>query len=67
MSSANAEGIETIKIPAKTFEFLYWLAKQDVTLPATLTHHLKWDRYPEKEIQNHLNILSHAIRESKVS
>jgi len=61
MKKAEAKDTKTIEIPVKTIEFLRYLAKQNVTLPAAMVHHLKWDRYTIREIKDHLNALFHAL------
>lgn len=60
MNEINTEGKRAIKIPEKTFEFLTYLARQDVTLPAVLVHYLKWNRYTSEEIKEHFQALNCA-------
>ena len=52
--------MKTIKIPDETFEFLAWLVRQDVTLPAVMADYLKWDRYTKEENQAHLHVFNDA-------
>ena len=57
--------MKTIKIPDETFEFLAWLVRQDVTLPAVMTDYLKWNNYSKQEIKNHLLALNMACIEAE--
>jgi len=57
---------KTIEISDETFEFLAYLARQDVTLPAVLTDYLKWDRYTREEIRAHLHALDNACIKARV-
>ena len=52
--------MKTLHISDETFEFLDFLSRQNVTLPAMLAEYLKWDRYTQEEIKNHLHILNEA-------
>jgi hypothetical protein len=56
--------IKTISIPDETFEFLAYLARQDVTLPAVLVEHPKWSQTKE-EIKRHLDALNDACIETR--
>lgn len=53
-----------IKVAEEVFEFLAYLARQDVTLPALLVDYLKWD-YSTKQIKDLLNILDSACIEAR--
>jgi hypothetical protein len=57
---------KTIEISDETFEFLAYLARQDVTLPAVLADYLKWDRYTREEIKAHLHALNNACIKARV-
>jgi hypothetical protein len=57
---------KTIEISDETFEFLAYLARQDVTLPAVLADYLKWDRYTREEIKAHLHALDSACIKARV-
>ena len=57
--------MKTIKIPDETFEFLAWLVRQDVTLPAVMTDYLKWNNYTKKEIKSNLLALNMACIEAQ--
>jgi len=57
---------KTIEISDETFEFLAYLARQDVTLPAVLADYLKWDRYTREEIRAHLHALDNACIKVRV-
>jgi len=59
-------GMKTIEISDETFEFLAYLARQDVTLPAVLADYLKWDRYTKEEIKAHLHALDNACIKARV-
>lgn len=52
--------MKTIEISDETFEFLAFLARQNVTLPAVLADHLKWDRFTKEEIKTYLHDLHDA-------
>jgi hypothetical protein len=58
--------MKTIKIPDETFEFLVYVARQDVTLPPLLVDYLKWDRYTKEEIKAHLHALNDACNKACV-
>ena len=51
--------MKTVNIPDETFEFLAYLARQDVMLPAVLVEYLKWS-YTIVEIKRHLHVLNDA-------
>lgn len=51
--------MKTIDIQDETFEFLAYLARQNVTLPAVLVEYLKWS-YTREEIKRHLHNLNDA-------
>ncbi len=52
--------MNSINIQDDAFEFLAWLVKQDVTLPAIMVEYLKWDQYLIEEIKAHLHVLNDA-------
>ena len=52
--------MKTIKIPDETFEFLAWLVRQDVTLPAVMADYLKWDKATKEEIRDHFHVFNDA-------
>lgn len=56
--------MKTINIPDETFEFLAYLARQNVTLPAVLVEYLKWS-YTKEEIKRHLHTLNDACIEAR--
>lgn len=56
--------MKTIGFPDETFEFLAYLARQDVTLPAVLVEYLKWN-YTQEEIKHHLHTLNDACTETR--
>ena len=60
------ELMKTIKIPDETFEFLAYIARQDVTLPPLFVYYLKWDRYTKEEIKAYLHALDSACNEARV-
>jgi hypothetical protein len=60
------ELMKTIKIPDETFEFLEYVARQDVTLPSLLGDYLKWDRFTKEEIKIHLHALNDACNKASV-
>jgi len=53
-----------IKVTEEAFEFLAYLARQDITLPALLVDYLKWD-YSTGQIKGLLNILDSACIEAR--
>ena len=53
-----------IKVTEEAFEFLAYLVRQDVTLPALLADHLKWD-YSREQIKEFLNIIDSACNEAR--
>jgi hypothetical protein len=53
-----------IKVTEEAFEFLAYLARQDITLPALLVDYLKWD-YSTEQIKGLLNILDSACIEAR--
>jgi len=57
--------MKAIRIGDATFEFLAWLVRQDVTLPAVLVDYLKWNRYTQQEIKVHLQALNNACIEAE--
>jgi hypothetical protein len=58
--------MKIIKIPDETFEFLAYVARQDVTLPSVLVDYLKWNHYTKEEIKAHLHALNDACNEAYV-
>jgi len=58
--------MKTINIPDDTFEFLAYLARQDVTLPALFVDYLKWDRYTKEQVKTHFKKLNEALQEARV-
>ena len=58
--------MKTIKIPNETFEFLAYVARQDVTLPPLLVDYLKWDRYTKEEVKVHLHVLDSTCNKVRV-
>ena len=57
--------MKTIKAPNEAFQFLAWLVRQNVTLPAVMVHHLKWNNYSQQEIKKHLLDLNMACIEAE--
>jgi len=57
--------MKTIKIPDETFEFLAYLARQNVTLPSVLADYLQWNRYTKEEIKTYLHTLNDACIEAR--
>ena len=57
--------MKTIKVPNEAFKFIAWLVRQDVTLPAVMTHHLKWNHFSEQEIKSHFLDLNMACIEAE--
>ena len=56
--------MKTVNIPDETFEFLAYLARQNVTLPAVLVEYLKWS-YTIEEIKRHLHAVNDACIETR--
>ena len=52
--------MKTLRIPDETVNFLAWLVRQDVTLPAVMVDYLKWNHYTKHEIKKHLLALNMA-------
>jgi hypothetical protein len=52
--------MKTIKVSDETFNFLVYLAKQNVTLPQLLFDYLKWTDFTKEEIKQCLDELSQA-------
>ena len=50
--------MKTMKIPDETFEFLAWVVRQDVTLPAVMVDYLKWDIYTKEDMRAHFHVLN---------
>ena len=57
--------LKTIKAPNEALKFLGWLVRQDVTLPAVMVHHLKWNHYSKQEIKKHFLALNMACLEAE--
>ena len=57
--------MKSIKIADETFEFMAWLVRQDVTLPAVMTDYLKWDKYTKEEIRAHFHVFDDACIKSR--
>jgi hypothetical protein len=57
--------MRTIRVPDKTFEFLEWLVRQDVTLPSVITDYLEWNTYTKEEIKAHFQTLYNTCIESR--
>jgi hypothetical protein len=57
--------MKTIKIPDETFEFLAYLARQDVTLPALFVDYLQWDQYTKEQIKTHFEILNEVFAKTR--
>jgi hypothetical protein len=61
----NRDKVRSLRIPNKTFEFLAWLVRQDVTLPSVITDYLKWDEYSKEQIKAHFLALNNACIDSR--
>ena len=58
--------MKVIKIQDETFEFLAYLARQDITLPGLFVDYLKWDRYTKEQIKTHFEKLNEAVAKARV-
>ena len=63
--TVQEELMKTVRISDETFEFLAYIARQDVTLPALLVDYLKYSCYTKDEIKAHLDALNDACNETR--